>query len=113
MKSTSLAAIVLAIAFSTSARANTDSPPGAGQAVWWVLPCSTLDRLITAGKPLTGDEGAMAEFCLGAFTAIMAVNYISPPNLPFCVDNDAPIDYVRIILHSCARIQNTTARTSV
>jgi hypothetical protein len=78
--------------------ANTDAPPGIAQASFWVPSCLLLDRR-TGGAKLTADEDQLASFCLGAFTGIMAVNYISPPFLPFCDTDDARrIDYVRIFL---------------
>jgi hypothetical protein len=100
MKFASFIALILAIAFSASSRANTESPPGLGQAGAWVTPCSLLDKKIKlGGKLLPETEEIQSSLCLGAFTGIMAVNYISPPLLPFCIgDDDSAIDYVRIYL---------------
>ncbi len=79
--------------------AETNAPPGLGQAGAWVLPCALLDKQIRVGKVAEGAEGIQATLCLGVFTGIMAVNYISPPYLPFCIgDNDSTIDFVRIFL---------------
>jgi hypothetical protein len=79
--------------------AETNAPPGLGQAGSWVLPCSLLDKQMRLQKVAEGTEGLQATLCLGAFTGIMAVNYISPPYLPFCIsDNDSTIDFVRTFL---------------
>jgi hypothetical protein len=84
--------------FADTARSDTDAPPGEGQAGYWFSVCQLLDRSVQGAK-LTTDEARLAAGCLGAFSGIIAVNYISPPYLPFCEgDNDRPIDYVRIFL---------------
>lgn len=84
--------------FTGAARANTEAPPGMGQASFWVSACRLLDQSVQGAK-LTADDAQLAATCLGAFNGIIAVNYITPPYLPFCTaDNDRPIDYVRIFL---------------
>jgi hypothetical protein len=99
MKPTALAVLILVFPLAGPLRANTESPPGLGQAGSWVAPCSLLDKQIRLQKVAEGAEGLQATLCLGAFTGIMAVNYISPPYLPFCIgDNDSTIDFVRIFL---------------
>ena len=77
---------------------NTEAPPGLGRAGTWVVPCQLLDRQ-TRGETLKSEEAQFAALCQGAFSGIMAVNFIDPPYLPFCErDNDRLIDYVRIFL---------------
>jgi hypothetical protein len=84
--------------FTGDAWANTEAPPGMGQASFWVSACKLLD-LSMQGIKLSADDAQLAATCLGAFNGIIAVNYITPPYLPFCTgDNDRPIDYVRIFL---------------
>ena len=80
--------------------ANTEGPPpGFGQAGTWIVPCQLLDRQLK-GETLTNTtEVRLAAFCEGAFAGIMAVNYASPPYLPFCEhDDDRLIDYVETFL---------------
>lgn len=80
------------------AHANTDAPPGPGQAAAWIAPCRLLEQSVR-GANLPPAESLLAARCLGAFQGIAAVNYIDPPFLPFCEqDGDRPIDYVRIFL---------------
>jgi hypothetical protein len=80
-------------------QANGDAPPGLGQAEEWVVPCELLDRQLK-GETLTKPaEARLATLCEGAILGIMAVNWIKPPFLPFCVgDNDRVIDYADIFL---------------
>jgi hypothetical protein len=63
------------------------------------VPCELLDRQ-TKGEQLTKpNQAVLAALCQGAFSGIMAVNFITPPYLPFCEgDNDRLIDYVEIFL---------------
>jgi hypothetical protein len=78
--------------------AETEAPAGLGQAAAWIRPCELLEKQIR-GETLTTVEGRLATLCQGAFTGIMAVNYVSPPYLPFCEgDNDRVVDYVRAFL---------------
>lgn len=81
------------------AHADTVVPRGMGTAAWWVTPCELFERQVSTQKPLTGAQLAQAALCQGYFTALISVNYIDPPYLPFCVgDNDASIDFARAFL---------------
>lgn len=95
MRRTLFAALLLACG---GTHANTDAPPGPGQAGAWITPCHLLEKSV-GGTKLPAAESLLAATCLGAFQGIAAVNYIDPPYLPFCEqDGDRPIDYVRIFL---------------
>lgn len=91
--------IVLAILLTRIAYANTEAPSGLGRAGTWVQPCTMLEKQVDTGRLLGGENGRQAALCEGAFSGIMAVNYIDPPYLPFCEADDATMmDYVRAFL---------------
>jgi hypothetical protein len=80
-------------------QANIESPAGLGQAGTWAWPCQLLDRELRGETLARADDRTAAALCQGVFFGIMAVNYVSPPFLPFCEgDNDSLVDYVEIFL---------------
>ena len=93
-------ALIVLIGVSGNALADTSAPPGMGQAAWWVRPCQLFERQVNTQQPLpTREDIALAALCQGLVSGVMAVNYISPPYLPFCEqDNATPSEYAQTFL---------------
>lgn len=92
--------ILALIGISGNALAETPAPLGMGQATWWVHPCQLFERQLNTQRPLPrrGDV-ALAALCQGLISGVMAVNYSSPPYLPFCErDNATQLEYARTFL---------------